>query len=69
LAILEAVTQLKKAPVSADLVFNIVKHLRSFDHGREGMVQTIDQYALIFKTLAVLDASCAQLFCLQHSLS
>ncbi|HEY5236574.1 MAG TPA: protein-tyrosine phosphatase family protein [Rhabdochlamydiaceae bacterium] len=68
LAILEAVSQLKKAPVSTDLVFNIVKHLRSFDHGREGMVQNVDQYGLIFKTLAILDTSCAQQFCLQASL-
>lgn len=68
LATLEAFSQLKEAPVWRDLVLNIVKRLRSFDHGREGMVQNVDQYGLIFKTLAILDTRCAQQFCAQDSL-
>ncbi len=68
LAILEALSQLKKGTVLTDLVFNIVKNLRSFEHGREGMVQTVDQYGLIFKTLAILNTNCAQQFCVQASL-
>lgn len=69
LAILETFSQLKRMPVlTADLVMNVVKQLRSFENGREGMVQNVEQYGLIFKTLAVLDPHCAQFFCTQPSL-
>jgi protein tyrosine phosphatase len=68
LAILEALSQLKREPSLVDLVFNVVRNLRSHEEGRKRMVQTVDQYALIFKTLAILDTNCAQQFCLQASL-
>ncbi|HEX4839166.1 MAG TPA: protein-tyrosine phosphatase family protein [Rhabdochlamydiaceae bacterium] len=67
LATLEAFTQLKNKPALTDLVFNVVQQLRSFAHGRVGMVQTVEQYGLIFKTLAVLDTDCAREFCVQTS--
>jgi len=65
LATLEAFAQLKNKPNLTNLVFNTVQQLRSFAHGRVGMVQTAEQYGLIFKTLAVLDADCAREFCVQ----
>jgi protein tyrosine phosphatase len=69
LAILETFSQLNQMPVlTKDLVFNVVKQLRSLENGREGMVQNINQYGLIFKTLAILNTHCAQYFCTQDSL-
>jgi len=69
LATLEAFTQLKNKPALTDLVFNTVQQLRSFAHRRVGMVQTVEQYGLIFKTLAVLDPVCAREFCVQAPLT
>lgn len=64
LAILEALTQLKKGkPVSLNFIFEIVKTLRSPEQGRNGMVQTIAQYELIFKTLILLDESFGKQLC------
>lgn len=69
LAILETFSQIKKMPVlTADLVMNVVKQLRSLENGREGMVQSVDQYGLIFKTIVVLNPQCAEFFCTQPSL-
>jgi protein tyrosine phosphatase len=69
LAILETFSQLNQMPVlTKDLVLNVVKQLRSLDHGREGMVQNVIQYGLIFKTLAILNKECAEFFCTQTSL-
>lgn len=67
LAILGALSELRNTPLLTNLVINIVKQLRSLDDGRVGMVQTAEQYGLIFKTLAVLDADCAREFCVQPS--
>ncbi|HEX2579503.1 MAG TPA: tyrosine-protein phosphatase [Rhabdochlamydiaceae bacterium] len=67
LAILGALSELQNTPLLTNLVINIVTKLRSFNDGREGMVQTAEQYGLIFKTLAVLDANCAREFCVQTS--
>lgn len=64
LAILEALTQLKKGkPVSLNFIFEIVKTLRSPEQGRNGMVQTIAQYELIFKTLIFLDENFGKQLC------
>jgi protein tyrosine phosphatase len=69
LAILETFSKLNQMPVlTGDLVFNVVKQLRSLENGREGMVQNIKQYGLIFKTLAILNPLCAQWLCTQDSL-
>jgi|GEM_PF-1121419 len=67
LAILGALNELRNAPLLTNLVINIVKQLRSLDDGRVGMVQTAEQYGLILRTLAVLDADCAREFCVQSS--
>jgi protein tyrosine phosphatase len=68
LTILEAFSQLKKEPPPLDFVLRIVRNLRSHANGRKGMVQTREQYGLIFKTLALLDGNCAQQFCIQSFL-
>jgi protein tyrosine phosphatase len=68
LATLEAFSQLKKEPNLSNLVYRIVQNLRSYKEGREGMVQTQEQYGLIFKTVALLDVNCARQFCVQSSL-
>jgi protein tyrosine phosphatase len=69
LATLETYSQLIKMPIfTTDMVLNIVKQLRSFENGRVNMVQTVDQYGLIFKTLAILNTHCAPCFCTQASL-
>jgi len=63
LATLGALSQLNHEPVNNNLVMDTVRQLRSPDDGRAGMVQTKEQYGLIFKTLAVLDPQCQQEFC------
>ncbi|HEX2579506.1 MAG TPA: protein-tyrosine phosphatase family protein [Rhabdochlamydiaceae bacterium] len=52
-----------KGPALNNLVLSVVRELHDCKGGREGMVKTADQYELIFKTLAVLDANCAREFC------
>ncbi len=68
LAILESFSQLSMKPELTELVLGIVKNLRSYEEGRVGMVQNVDQYGLIFKTLAILDTNCAQHYCIQPAL-
>jgi receptor-type tyrosine-protein phosphatase V len=64
LAILEALLQLKKGkPVTSDFIYEIVKSLRSKEHGRNGMVQALPQYELIFKTLILLDGNFGKQLC------
>lgn len=66
LAIIEALAQLKKGkPVTSDFIFEIVKTLRSKEQGRNGMVQTLAQYGLIFKTLILLDENFGKQLCAQ----
>ncbi len=62
LAILEALTK-KGNSVTSDFIFEIVKNLRSTEHGRNGMVQTLAQYELIFKTLILLDENFGKQLC------
>lgn len=69
LAILGALFELRNKPLLTNLVINVVRQLRTFEDGREGMVQTAEQYGLIFKTLAVLDPDCAREFCVQAPFS
>jgi protein tyrosine phosphatase len=52
-----------EGPVLNKLVLSVVRGLHDCKGGRKGMVQTAEQYGLIFKTLAVLDANCAREFC------
>ena len=64
LAILQALAQLKQGKtVTSDFIFEIVKTLRSKEQGRNGMVQTLAQYELIFKTLILLDENFGKQLC------
>jgi len=64
LTLLKAFIQLKQGrPTTSNFIFEIVKKLRSKEHGRNGMVQTLAQYELIFKTLILLDENFGKQLC------
>ncbi|MBS0647757.1 MAG: tyrosine-protein phosphatase [Verrucomicrobia bacterium] len=64
LAIKEALEQFQQGlPVTPDFILGILKSLRSQEQGRNGMVQTVAQYELIFKTLILLDENFGKELC------